>query len=163
MPQCLTTGCFYSRCHSEIALFFIFLPQDMFVLLMSLSWILVCIFVKENCLSLYFPPVRVAHPLANRRASGAVFWKDAWHLAPSSWLLAVGWYRNVSFLRWRSEKLSIWKSNVITYDRGGAAGLLFSNCEERYETVIFMNLSSVFIWRNWWGSLLSALFVFFDR
>lgn len=43
-------------------------------------------------------PIRAAHPVANRGASGAVFWKDARHLAPSPWLLAVGWHRNVSFL-----------------------------------------------------------------
>ncbi len=75
---------------------------------------LLCIFVTVLILS----PVRAAHPLANWRASGAIFWKDAWHLAPSSWLLAVGWHCYVSFPRCMCEMLSIWKSNEITYDHG---------------------------------------------
>lgn len=86
------------------------------------------LFILAKTVCLYTFAVRVAHPLANWRAGGAVFWKDAWHLAPSPWLLASSWHRYVSFPRCRSEKLSVWQSNVITYD------LVFTNCEERYKT-----------------------------
>lgn len=77
-------------------------------------------------------PLRVAHPLADRRASGVVFREDARHLAPSPWLLAVGWHRNVSFPKWGSKKLSIWKS-----ERSYCCWV----CEQRYETRLSANLS----------------------
>lgn len=111
----------YFRHHNEIALFchesgLCCLCALTCLYMLETSWVLLCVFVKTVCLHTF--AVRVAHPLANWRASGAVFWKDAWHLAPSPWLLAVGWHRNVSFPRCRSKKLIIWHSNIFTNDQG---------------------------------------------
>lgn len=117
------------------------------------SWISFCVSVKTVCL--YITAIRAAHPLANWRASGAVFGKDAWHLAPSPWLLAVGWHRNVSFPRCGSEGLSIWQSNVITYDRGELQlkGWYLQNVGSNIKLWFPPSSLAVFIWRILWGSV----------
>lgn len=109
-------------------------------------------------------PIRAAHPVANRGASGAVFWKDARHLAPSPWLLAVGWHRNVSFLfffKTQMEREALEKSfNYLRPAGAAVAGLIFTNCGERYKTTLSAQTClRFFIWSTLWGSVLT--FVFF--
>ena len=119
---------------------------------------------------MFLSPIRAAHPVANRGASGAVFWKDAWHLAPSPWLLAVGWHRNVSFpyiFLPQTEREALEKSFNYLRPAGAAVrGLIFTNCGERYKTTlsmqtclrVFFLFFFFFIWSTLWGSVLTFVF-----
>lgn len=88
--------------------------------MMWAAGIFVCVFLKGN-VCFYSHAVRVAHPVANRGASGSFVWKNAWHLASSPWLLAAGWHRNVSFLVSEPKALYLAKYRDYLWQEGAAS------------------------------------------